>query len=131
MELMIVVVILGLLAGAVVVNVSGYIARSRQERARMDVASLRNAVELFYLQRSRYPTNAEGMEVLTDRTAAHQSGIISELPNDPWGREYIYLCPGKHGAFDILSLGRDGAQGGEGEDADVESWRLDPKGDVK
>lgn len=123
-ELMIVVVILGLLATAVVVNVSGYISQSRRERTRMDIATLKNAVELFYLQRHRYPTNEENLTVLTERTAAHPSGIISELPMDPWARPYVYLFPGQHGAFDIMSLGRDGAQGGEGEDADIESWNL-------
>ena len=123
-ELMIVVVILGLLASAVVVNVSGYVSRSRKERARMDVASLKNAVELFYLQHYRYPTNEEGLAILAKRGPEHPSGIISELPNDPWGRPYIYLCPGQHGAFDIMSLGRDGAPGGQGEDADIVSWQL-------
>ena len=121
---MIVVVILGLLASAVVVNVSGYVSQSRKERARMDVASLKNAVELFYLQQHRYPTNEEGLPILAKRSSEHPSGIISELPNDPWGRAYVYLCPGQYGAFDIMSLGRDGAPGGQGEDADIVSWQL-------
>ncbi len=123
-ELMIVVVILGLLAGAVVVNVSGYIGKSRRERARMDVASLRNAVELFNLQYSRFPTNEEGLDILTQRSTEQPLAFISELPKDPWGNPYVYLCPGQHGAFDIMSLGRDGAQGGEGQDADIVSWQL-------
>lgn len=123
-ELMIVVVILGLLATAVVVNVSGYVARGRKERARIDVAALKNAVELFHLQYRRYPTNDESLSVLTRRTADNPSGIISELPQDPWGRAYLYLCPGEHAAYEIFSLGRDGVEGGEGEDADVLSWQL-------
>jgi len=123
-ELMIVVVILGLLATAVVINVSGYISRSRQERARMDVSTLRNAVELFYLQRHRYPTNDEGLASLAERTETTPSGIIAELPSDPWGRPYIYLNPGQHGPYDIMSLGRDGVQGGEAEDMDIVSWNL-------
>jgi general secretion pathway protein G len=123
-ELMIVVVILGLLATAVVINVSGYISRSRQERARMDISTLRNAVELFYLQQHRYPTNDEGLAILAERTETTPSGIIAELPSDPWGRPYLYLNPGQHGPYDIMSLGRDGAQGGESEDVDIVSWNL-------
>lgn len=123
-ELMIVVVILGLLATAVVVNVSGYIGQSRIERTRMDIANLKNAVELFSLQRHHYPTNEEGLAILAERTAIHPSGIISELPKDSWGREYVYICPGQHGAFDIISLGRDGVSGGQGEDKDIVSWQL-------
>ncbi len=124
-ELMIVVVILGLLAGAVVVNLTGYVAKSRKERARMDIVSLKNAVELFYLQYKRYPTNDEGLAKLTKRSADHPSGLISALAKDPWGQPYIYACPGQHGAFDVLSFGRNGVQGGSGEDADIVSWRLD------
>ena len=128
-ELMIVVIILGLLATAVVVNVSGYIGQSRVERARMDIANLKNAVELFYLQRQRYPTNEEGLAILAKRTPIHPSGIISELPKDPWGKEYIYLCPGQHGVFDILSFGRDGVSGGQGEDKDILGWQLSDDSD--
>ncbi len=128
-ELMVVVVILGLLATAVVVNVTGYISQGRIERTKMDIATLKNAVELFYLQRHRYPTNEEGLEILTRRTATHPSGIISELPADSWGRSYVYVCPGEHGAFDIMSLGRDGTRGGEGEDEDIVSWDLNENSD--
>jgi len=123
-ELMIVVVILGLLATAVVINVGGYISQSRVELARMDIANLKNAVELFCLQRHRYPTNEEGLGILTERTAAHPSGIISELPKDPWGKAYVYFCPGQHRAFDIMSLGHDGVSGGQGQDKDIVSWQL-------
>jgi len=94
----------------------------------MDIATFKNAAELFYLHRKRHPTNEEGLAILTERTSEHPSGIISEVPADPWGRPYVYLCPGSNGAFDILCLGRDGARGGQGEDADIVSWRLSADG---
>ena len=83
-----------------------------------------NNVELFYLQRHRYPTSEEGLQVLIERTAQQPAGIISELPHDPWGEDYIYVYPGQHAAFDIISLGRDHAEGGDGEDRDIVSWKM-------
>lgn len=123
-EILVVVAIIGILATAVVLNVTGYIGQSRRERVRMDLASVKNAIELFYLQRHRYPTNDEGLKVLTETSQSHPAGLISELPLDPWGNPYDYRYPGQHGSFDVICYGRDGAPGGDDEDADIGSWEL-------
>lgn len=127
-EILVVVTIIGILAAAVAVNVIGYIGTSRQERARMDLASLKNAVELFYLQSHRYPTNDEGLEILTQTSTTSPAGLLSDVPIDPWGNTYEYRYPGQHGTFDIVCYGRDGVAGGEGEDADMGSWELNKSG---
>ena len=118
------VTIIGILAAAVAINVTGYIGKSRRERAKMDLATLKNAVELFYLERQRYPSNEEGLEVLTRSSSTHSNGIVSEVPHDPWGNPYAYRHPGQHDPFEIVCYGRDGAPGGEGEDADIGSWEI-------
>lgn len=123
-ELMVVVVILGLLATTVMINVTGYLTKSRLERARIDIANLKNAIELFCVENHRYPSNEDGLGILLEKTPTHPGGIISQLPRDPWGRQYQYLYPGTHDLFDIYTLGRDGIEGGEGEDTDVCSWNL-------
>lgn len=126
-ELMVVVVILGLLSTMVVVNYTKYLSRSKCEKARTDVARLRDAVVLFYTSTSRYPTNEEGLSVLTARTDADEP-VLASLPADPWGQAYIYVSPGQRSAFEIVSLGRDGRRGGTGEDADLSSDTLsDPQ----
>ena len=126
-ELMVVVVILGLLSTMVVVNYTKYLSRSKREKARTDVARLRDAVVLFYTSTSRYPTNEEGLLVLTARTDADEP-VLASLPPDPWGQAYLYVSPGQRSAFEIVSLGRDGRRGGDGEDADLSSDTLtDPQ----
>ena len=112
-EVMVVVVIIGLLAGAVAIKVSGYIDKARINRARADIASIVDAVEAFYADNSRYPTNDEGLSALPLKTTT-----------DPWGRTYQYNFPGRENDFDIVSYGADGRQGGDGIDADVTSASL-------
>lgn len=90
----------------------------------MDLASLKNAVKLYYMQHQQYPSNDQGLSALMQASENHPEGLISDVPIDPWGNPYAYLYPGEHGVFDIVSYGRDGAPGGEGEDADIGSWEL-------
>jgi len=123
-EILVVVAIIGILAGAVALNVTGYIGKSRGERAKMDLSTLENAVELYYLEYQRYPSNDDGLEALAESTPAHPNGIIENVPTDPWGNRYEYRHPGQHGEFDIICYGRDGAPGGRGEDADIGNWEL-------
>jgi len=123
-ELMVVVVILGLLATMVVVNYTKYLARSKQEKASTDVARLRDAVVLFYAATDRYPTNEEGVAILTANVGADEQPVLTLLPQDPWGRDYLYVSPGQSSPYEIVSLGRDGRRGGTGEDADISSESL-------
>jgi general secretion pathway protein G len=128
-EIMVVVVIIGLLATVVVLNVLPSQDRARTEKARADIGRIEQAVEMFRLDMGRYPTTDEGLEVLTaapadPRLAARfpDGGYINRLPEDPWGGQYQYLSPGEHGRFDVWSLGADARPGGEGNNADIGNW---------
>ena len=108
-EIMVVIVIIGLLAGAVALKVSTYVDKAKANRAKADVATIVQAVESFYLDNGRYPTNQEGLAALPLNNS-----------NDPWDRVYGYNQPGRNGRpFEVFSYGRDGREGGSGPDADV------------
>jgi general secretion pathway protein G len=129
-ELMVVIVILGLLATIVVINVLPSQDRAMVGKAQADIATLEQAVELYRLNNLAYPGTADGLEALVRPPASltqpqryQPGGYIKKLPVDPWGRAYLYAAPGQRGAFDIYSLGADGAEGGEGENADIGNWQ--------
>lgn len=112
-EVMVVVVIIGLLAGAVALKVGGYMNTARANRAKSDIATIRDAIEAYKLTQSRYPTNEEGLD-----------NLPLENRNDPWGKKYGYNSPGQQGPYEVFTLGADGREGGDGENADVYSWQL-------
>lgn len=126
-EIMVVLVIIGLLAGVVTINVRGYMVRANQNAAKAEIATICNALETFYLHHNRYPTNEEGLEILTTVSDASGEAILSRLPNDPWGNPYQYNTPGRDGPYEVLSLGADGRDGGEGADRILGSWELDER----
>ena len=114
-EIMVVVVIIGILAGAVALKVGQNVARARVNVARSDVATLAQAVESARLHTGRLPTAREGL-----------SGLDVTSTLDPWGNPYQYNAPGPDGHdYEVVSYGADGREGGEGEDADVVSWQLE------
>jgi len=119
LEVMVVVVILGLLATAVVINVTGHLSRGKSQRVLMDLATLRDGVEFYKLEFETYPTSSEGLKALLTKTQNYPNGILSAVPKDPWGKPYLYQSPAGTRPYDILCLGRDGREGGEGEDADL------------
>ncbi len=119
-EIMVVVVILGILATVVTVKVIQYVSRSRVETARTQVRELVQALELYKMDHKAYP---ESLESLLEKTDEHPEGILDAIPVDPWGNEYEYVSDTEHG-FDLVSYGRDGQEGGEGEDADIKSYEL-------
>ena len=123
-ELMVVVVILGVLATAVTISVSDYFVTAKQNVAKSEIATMKNALTLYFMQHDRYPATDEGLGALKKKTPEHPDGILSSDLLDPWGNEYIYLYPGVHGAYDLLSLGADGQEGGEGANADLTSWEI-------
>src|SRR5690348_14710426 len=107
-EIMIVVVIIGLMAGLITYATTGYLARAKVSRAKADLKTLAGAVDSFYGQNSRFPTNQEGLKVLVGQ-------YVTTLQNDPWGRPYLYVQPGRNGApFEIVTYGADGREGGTG-----------------
>lgn len=129
-ELMVVIVILGILATLVIINVLPNQDKAMVTKAQADIATLEQAVELYRLNNLSYPTTADGLEALVRPPASltqaqryQPGGYIKKLPSDPWGRPYRYASPGQHGAVDIYSLGADGGEGGEGENADVGNWQ--------
>jgi general secretion pathway protein G len=123
-EILVVLVILGLIATAVAVNVVGSASRARTDRAKTDVQRIANdGVEAFKVMRGRYPTTEEGLKVLIDEKFLKSNSPDGKL-KDPWDREYIYLYPGQAhpDSFDVKSYGADGQPGGEGENADVVNY---------
>ena len=124
-EIMVVVVILGLLVTLVTIKATGMLSRAERTKAMADLRTFSDALELYRAVHKRYPTNEEGLGVLTKKTEQYPEGILGSVPRDPWGHAYLYLYPGEHGAFDLKSLGRDGTEGGSGADADLGSWDLE------
>jgi general secretion pathway protein G len=111
-EIMIVVVIIGLMAGLITYATAGYLERAKRQRARSDIATLSGAVDNYYLAKGGYPGNDVGLKALVPE-------FIKVLQKDPWGNPYLYVHPGKSGPYDIISYGADGREGGDGADADI------------
>lgn len=132
-ELMVVIVILGLLAAIVVPNVVGRTDQARYTAAEAQIEVLKNALKLYKLDNGLYPTTEQGMESLVRKPGAgvsarnwREGGYLDkqDLPIDPWGNQYVYISPGQYNPdFDLKSFGADGIEGGEGYNADIESWR--------
>ncbi|MDX2236445.1 MAG: type II secretion system major pseudopilin GspG [Hyphomonadaceae bacterium] len=122
-EMMVVIVIIGLITAIVVVNVLPAQDTARLQKARADIRMLEQALELYRLDRARYPSTEEGLDALVTPpagdAAARAEPYIRALPNDPWGKPYVYVSPGAEREFDLFSYGADGQQGGEGRNADV------------
>jgi len=128
-ELMVVIVIIGLLATVVAINVLPSQDRAMVEKAKADVSVLEQAVESYRLDNFTFPRNEDGLRALVAQPTGmanperyREGGYIRRLPKDPWGADYQYAAPGEHGAFDIYSFGADGKKGGEGKDADIGNW---------
>jgi general secretion pathway protein G len=128
-ELMVVIVILGLLTTIVALTVLPNIGKANSAKARADIATLEQGIERYRLDMMTFPSSTDGLQALvtapaglTDPSRYQAEGYIKKLPNDPWGRPYQYAQPGQKGAFDIFTLGADGAPGGTGENADIGNW---------
>ena len=126
-ELLVVLAILGLLVGLVGPQVMDQLGGANTKTARVQIADLGAALDLYRLDVGRYPNSSEGLEALVKQPSGLNkwNGPYlkkNQIPTDPWGFEYAYRFPGEHGAFDIYSLGSDNAEGGDGEAQDVVSW---------
>ena len=126
---MVVVVILGILAALIVPKIMSRPDEARIAAAKQDVATLAQALRLYKLDNLAYPTTDQGLQALVAKPAAapipanwKTGGYLERLPKDPWGRDYRYLNPGRHGEIDVYSVGADGEPGGEGNDADIGNW---------
>ena len=128
---MVVVVILAILAALIVPKIMGRPDEARAVAAKQDVATIVQALRLYRLDNTRYPTSEQGLAALVSRPAIapvpanwKTGGYLERLPKDPWGNPYLFLNPGIRGEIDVFSFGADGVAGGEGVDADVGSWSL-------
>lgn len=127
LELLVVLAIVGMLAGLVGPTVLGYLSGAKSDTARLQIQDLGAALDLYYLDVGRYPSTEEGLKALIEAPpgAGRWNGPYLRkrvIPEDPWGNAYHYRAPGEHGAFDLYSLGSDNAPGGEGEARDIVSW---------
>jgi len=126
LELLVVMVIIGLLAGYVGPKLFGQIGKSEVKVTKAQIDALQKALDQYRIDTGRYPSTEQGLVALVQRPGeeARWSGpyLAKAVPQDPWGHAFQYRAPGQHGEYDLLSLGRDGRPGGDGEDADLVSW---------
>jgi general secretion pathway protein G len=126
-EILVVITIIGLIMGLVGPRVLNYLGESKTKAAKIQIESFSSALDLFFLDNGRYPTTSEGLTALVQRNTSSRTwngpylkGTV--VPTDPWGQPYLYRSPGEHGAYDVISYGSDGQEGGTGTAADVTSW---------
>jgi general secretion pathway protein G len=132
-EIMVVVMIMGMLASLVGVAVMAQYKKAQRKTAIMQISTIKNALSMYYTDNSRYPTSDQGLKALVTPPSPapknYQQGGYLEggiVPKDPWGNDYIYLSPGANNLpYTIESYGPDGMDGGDGDNADVESWNVD------
>lgn len=133
-ELMVVIVILGILAGLIVPRIMGRPEEAKQLKAKIQIESLETALKLYKLDNGMYPETEHGLMALIEQP---ESGTIpkkwkkggylekGKLPKDPWENDFVYLSPGVHGDYDLISYGADGVPGGEDKNKDINSWEIE------
>lgn len=128
-EIMVVVAILAILGATVVPMIMNRPEEARVVKAKQDIGTLEQSLELYRLDNFNYPSTDQGLQALIEQPTGDpeasnwkDGGYVKKLPKDPWGLEYIFLSPGESGDYDIISYGRDGAEGGEAFDADISNW---------
>lgn len=123
LELLVVVAIIGMLAALVGPRVFGHVAKSEVTTAKAQIEAFSHALDAYRIDVGSYPETAVGLQALrvapADQKRWNGPYLLKDIPNDPWGHPYQYRKPGTHGEYEILSLGRDGAPGGTGDDADI------------
>jgi general secretion pathway protein G len=126
LELLVVMVIIGLLAGYVGPKYFAQVGKSQVKTARAQIDSLEKALDQYRLDTGRFPVMEQGLAALITRPPNEPKWdgpyLQKNVPADPWGNAYVYKIPGEHGEFDLLSLGKDGQLGGTGDAADITNW---------
>lgn len=131
-EIMVVIMIIGLLVGVVGINVMNSYRRAERKAAAAQIRNFETALDQYRMDCGRYPTADQGLQALVEspggapcRNYPPGGYLKGKLPNDPWGNPYVYMSPGVDGGpYSIESYGADGMDGGDGENADIESWNL-------
>jgi general secretion pathway protein G len=133
-ELMVVIVILGILAGLIIPRIMGRPEEAKQLKAKMQMESLETALKLYKLDNGMYPDTEQGLQALVEQPDTgtipkkwRKNGYLDKgrVPKDPWGNEFIYLSPGAHGEYDIISYGADGVPDGEDKNKDINNWEIE------
>jgi general secretion pathway protein G len=126
LELLVVLVILGLLAGYVAPKYFAQVGKSEVKTARAQIEGIEKALDQYRIDVGHYPSTEQGLAALNTKPADEPRWdgpyLKKALPNDPWGKPYQYRMPGEHGEVDIFSYGRDGQPGGTGDGADIQNW---------
>ena len=127
-ELMVVLLIIGVLAALIVPNVLDRADDAKATAAKADIGNLMQALKMYRLDNGRYPSAEQGLAALVTKPTAEPIAPnwkknLDQLPNDPWGKPYVYLNPGIKAEIDVMSFGADGQSGGEGKNADIVSWQ--------
>jgi general secretion pathway protein G len=126
-EILVVLVLIGIVMGIVGGNFLGKGEKAKGDAAKIEINQIGQTLDLYKLEIGRYPTTQEGLQALITAPAgvANWNGPYwknGTLPKDPWGNEYKYVSPGSHGAYDIISYGSDGKEGGDGPNKDITNW---------
>ena len=133
-ELMVVIVILGILAGLIVPRIMGRPEEAKQLKAKIQIEALETALKLFKLDSGMYPDTEQGLQAWVEQPETgnipkkwRKGGYLEKgkLPTDPWGNDFVYLSPGVNGEYDIISYGADGVPGGEDKNKDINNWELE------
>lgn len=133
LEIIVVVFILSLLVAIVAPKIIGRTDDAKIADAKVQIRNFETALKLFKLDNGFYPTTEQGLDALITKPVTGQipakykdGGYLEQtkIPLDPWGNPYIYVSPGVHGDFDIISYGADGKEGGQGKDADITNWDM-------
>jgi general secretion pathway protein G len=133
-ELMVVIVILGILAGLIVPRIMTRPDEAKQMKAKIQIESIETALKLYKLDNGVYPTTEQGLQALVEQPASgtlpqkwKKGGYLEKgrVPKDPWGNEFVYLSPGVHGEYDIISYGADGVPDGEDANKDINNWDIE------
>ena len=131
-EIMVVLIIIGLLASIVVPRLMGRTEEAKRTKTAVQIRNFQSALDLYKLDSGNYPTTDQGLQALVEKPAIgeiprnwKEGGYIDKIPKDAWGNNYIFISPGIHTDFDLYSYGADGEEGGEGKNADIQSWNLE------
>ncbi len=133
-ELLVVLIIIGILAGYIGPRIMGRPEEAKRTKAVLQISGIETALKLYKLDNGFYPSTEQGLDALIAPPTIgklppkwRDGGYLErgKVPKDPWGNEFVYLCPGLHGAFDLISYGSDGDVSGEDENADINNWELE------
>jgi general secretion pathway protein G len=119
-----VLALMAIVAGIVTLSIRPLMVKGKQDAARTEIGTICTALEGFYTTYNRYPSNAEGLNALRQKSEKLTEPLLTSDPVDPWGHAYQYNAPGREGPYEVLSFGADGRPGGDGGDKDIGSWEL-------